>query len=325
MTRQRRRQLELVIARVAEAAYRRGFQQGHDTAARGQALELDVDTWRFAVPLHRAPSPHGYRETTAADRLRIEEPTLGRLLDDLVDDDAHRRHIAGGNPVRRTVMNAATKSTLDTDYERLTTCLRHGMHAGGDDLAYDLQDLLLDAVTAVRASYTGTGGGRAETNIDAVAVALADVATAILSRVARPPLRPQERIAGDTMPPGRYWVGDLCYVLHDAWQVVPFEDGIHTLPDGRRIAKFNTIHGDGVYVDDQGREYMVDSGSLGCILAADIRDTDANYAPDGGEYVEVGRPFTPRRVYPAGSSPNVDGGVLELAGVRIDLDDAGEE
>jgi hypothetical protein len=124
---------------------------------------------------------------------------------------------------------------------------------------------------------------------------------------------------GVTMPPGRYWVGDLCYVLQDEWGgSCGKPDGVHALPDGRRVAMFSTIHGDGTYFDEQGREYAVDSGSLGCILAADIGREDAYV--NLGAFVTVAEPFTPARIYPEGSSPRSDAGVLELAGVRIHLD-----
>jgi hypothetical protein len=128
-----------------------------------------------------------------------------------------------------------------------------------------------------------------------------------------------KRPTDDTMPAGRYWVGDLCYVLHDAWsEAWQYGDGVHTLPDGRRIAKFSTLHGDGIYDDDQGNEYGVDSGSLGCILAADIRDSSAH--TELGVFVTAADAFTPRRTYPAGASPSFDAGVLHMAGVRIHLD-----
>ena len=80
---------------------------------------------------------------------------------------------------------------------------------------------------------------------------------------------------------GRYYVGDLCYVMHDAWDEIcdlVFDDnhgcieGEFTLKDGRRFAMYNTAYGDGVYTDQYGREYSVDSGSIGCILLDDIRD-----------------------------------------------------
>ena len=129
-----------------------------------------------------------------------------------------------------------------------------------------------------------------------------------------------------TMPAGRYWVGDLCYVLQDAWgETFRLGDGVHTLADGRLIAMFATTHGDGTYYDDDGNWYGVDSGTLGCILADDIRHA-IDCADELGECVTATEPFTPARTYPAGLSPRFDGGVLHMAGVRIHLDrDADDE
>lgn len=89
------------------------------------------------------------------------------------------------------------------------------------------------------------------------------------------------------MPAGRYFVGDLCYVMHDAWSEVvdlmfPTEDGnaavdgILTLKDGRQFAIFSTAYGDGVYYDQWGNDFPVDAGSIGCIRMEDIKDPDAD-------------------------------------------------
>jgi hypothetical protein len=79
-----------------------------------------------------------------------------------------------------TTDNPDDCSTFPARREYLVECLRHGVYAGGDDLAYDLQELLLDAVTAVRASYLGDDDNDVEASVDASAVALANVATLIL-------------------------------------------------------------------------------------------------------------------------------------------------
>ena len=76
------------------------------------------------------------------------------------------------------------------------------------------------------------------------------------------------------MPAGRYYVGDLCYLLSDEWGDVcnliiqdhQCLEGKFTLPDGRDFVMFNTLYGDGSYDDNEGREYGVDSGSIGCML-----------------------------------------------------------
>jgi hypothetical protein len=74
------RRLARRIAEVAEAAYRRGFQQGHDVCRRGDRLVVDLDRWRFEAPLDKSPSPTGDRPTTALERLDIQHHDL---LDEL--------------------------------------------------------------------------------------------------------------------------------------------------------------------------------------------------------------------------------------------------
>jgi hypothetical protein len=85
------------------------------------------------------------------------------------------------------------------------------------------------------------------------------------------------------MKAGEYYIGDLCYVMHDEWDEVCdllFEgrsdqgcnEGEFTLKDGRQFAIYNTNFGDGVYQTDFGDTCCVDSGSIGCILKSDIRD-----------------------------------------------------
>ena len=85
-----------------------------------------------------------------------------------------------------------------------------------------------------------------------------------------------------SMTAGQYYVGDLCYVMHDVWDEVCdllFPDDVNsqqgefTLKDGRRFAIYNTNYGDGEYdTSEWGHTIGVDSGTIGCILASDIRD-----------------------------------------------------
>lgn len=80
------------------------------------------------------------------------------------------------------------------------------------------------------------------------------------------------------MKAGKYYVGDLCYVISDFWDeycdlVFPSNkrvEGELTLPNGIKIASFGTAFGDGCYTDNFGNEYCVDSGGIGCILVSDI-------------------------------------------------------
>ena len=85
-----------------------------------------------------------------------------------------------------------------------------------------------------------------------------------------------------TMKSGKYYVGDLCYVMHDVWDEVceltfpnpqarPL-DGEFTLKDGRRFAIYSTAFGDGEYPSNIGTSHCVDSGTIGCILLDEIRD-----------------------------------------------------
>jgi hypothetical protein len=77
----------------------------------------------------------------------------------------------------------------------------------------------------------------------------------------------------NTLPAGTYYVGDLCYVLDSVWdkvceQIISGEtvkNGIFNLDDGTQFAIYSTKYGDGIYKDEIGNEYAVDSGSIGCV------------------------------------------------------------
>ena len=83
-----------------------------------------------------------------------------------------------------------------------------------------------------------------------------------------------------TMPAGKYYVGDLCYVMHPEWDefcelTIKGErclEGEFTLADGRRFATLSTAYGDGTYRSNRGTEHSVDAGLIGCIRLEDIRD-----------------------------------------------------
>jgi hypothetical protein len=68
------------IAAVAEAAYRRGFQQGNEAAARGGALAFDLNRWRFSMPRTQSPEQFGGRIIAAAERLEMEAPGIAERL-----------------------------------------------------------------------------------------------------------------------------------------------------------------------------------------------------------------------------------------------------
>ena len=80
------------------------------------------------------------------------------------------------------------------------------------------------------------------------------------------------------MKAGTYYVGDLCYVLHERWDEVceliiegnRCLDGEFNLKDGTRFAIYGTAYGDGNYFDQNGKSYDVDAGSIGCVLLDNI-------------------------------------------------------
>ena len=103
------------------------------------------------------------------------------------------------------------------------------------------------------------------------------------------------------MPAGKYYIGDLCYVMADVWEefcnitISGHEclEGEFTLPDGRRFATYSTKYGDGVYPSNIGEAFSVDAGLIGCILVSDITDPEVTEAKmkSLGAVVEFGTDF----------------------------------
>jgi hypothetical protein len=68
----------------------------------------------------------------------------------------------------------------------------------------------------------------------------------------------------------KYVVGDLCNCLNnDDWQDYCFSE---QLPEG--AFSFHTFTGDGTYVDSEGREYGVDSGTIGILPLDKVSDME---------------------------------------------------
>lgn len=98
------------------------------------------------------------------------------------------------------------------------------------------------------------------------------------------------------LPAGKYYVGDLCYVMSPQWDEVCstiFGDldstGEFQLENGIRFASHSTYAGDGNYKDLSGREYPVDAGLIGCIRLEDINDKEADL--EGGNIIDFPAPF----------------------------------
>jgi hypothetical protein len=101
------------------------------------------------------------------------------------------------------------------------------------------------------------------------------------------------------MKAGTYYVGDLCYVLHERWDEVcslmiqdnRCIDGEFNLKDGTRFAIYGTAYGDGNYFDQNGKSYDVDAGSIGCVLVDDIDLTINENFLSGGNIHTFDQPF----------------------------------
>jgi hypothetical protein len=91
------------------------------------------------------------------------------------------------------------------------------------------------------------------------------------------------------MKEGIYYIGDLCYVLHDEWDEVCEhieQDGQFTLRNGTEIVLYTTAYGDGTYVDQANNEYSVDSGTIGAVLLSAIDQTNSRNRTNGGNIVQ---------------------------------------
>lgn len=116
------------------------------------------------------------------------------------------------------------------------------------------------------------------------------------------------------MPAGRYYVGDLCYVMNPQWEEFchitisgsMVNDGEFQLENGVRFASLCTKFGDGRYYDQIGNEYPVDAGLIGCIRVEDINDSQARL--ELGAVIEFQHDF----------EVTSDDGVLHFGHIEID-------
>ena len=116
------------------------------------------------------------------------------------------------------------------------------------------------------------------------------------------------------MPAGRYYVGDLCYVMHPDWDEFCGKsfcgndsvEGMIILERGVKTMHFCTMYGDGCYEDQHGNNYPVDAGLIGCIRVEDINDPNADL--ELGTVIEFETPFY----------CSTDDGILYFGHVRID-------
>lgn len=119
------------------------------------------------------------------------------------------------------------------------------------------------------------------------------------------------------LPAGKYYIGDLCYVMHEEWNefcdiTMPnmgeyIREGEFSLKDGREFGFSCTAYGDGSYHDQNGAVYGVDAGLIGCIKVSDISESDQEnlYL---GNVVEFPEPF----------DVTSDDGVITIGHIVID-------
>lgn len=126
-----------------------------------------------------------------------------------------------------------------------------------------------------------------------------------------------------TLKAGTYWIGDLCYVMHDVWDEVCARviqgdavlEGKFGIADGREFVMFNTMYGDGVYNDHNLNDYPVDSGNIGAILLSDIRESSENQPNGCGQVHTFDTDFT----------CDTDSGTLRFGHVYIYTNDTDED
>lgn len=132
------------------------------------------------------------------------------------------------------------------------------------------------------------------------------------------------------MPPGKYYVGDLCYVMtNEEWREFcditldgqKVKDGEFQFKDGRRFATYSTAFGDGVYHDQYGHSYSVDAGLIGCILVEDIKANKYDNLLDLGAIIEFDTEF----VTSGGRGESWWEGTIQFGYVHIETNPVEEE
>ena len=115
-----------------------------------------------------------------------------------------------------------------------------------------------------------------------------------------------------TLPAGRYYVGDPCYVFDEKWDYIlrntNFFDGYPRGELTEKIWGHSTKYGDGCYHGDNGRNYAVDAGLIGV-----VHESLMEHSPDdGGEIVTFDKPFDCRW--------EEENGTIIIGHIRIETD-----
>lgn len=102
------------------------------------------------------------------------------------------------------------------------------------------------------------------------------------------------------LPAGEYYVGDLMYaaeaddwLFEAAWTPDRGAPHFFTSPDGNHHGcAMRTALGDGVFFDQDGDSYCVDSGGLGAIAAEAINPDDREHLAGLGFFITYAEPFS---------------------------------
>ncbi len=92
---------------------------------------------------------------------------------------------------------------------------------------------------------------------------------------------------------GKYYIGDPCYVIaNEDWSEFVNKSFDHEFFKHKGVDVFvgGTRYGDGVYQDDQGNDYAVDSGTIGLIPVKFV-DEDDQSTYELGSIVEFSEDF----------------------------------
>ncbi len=133
------------------------------------------------------------------------------------------------------------------------------------------------------------------------------------------------------MTAGRYYVGDLCYVLSDVWDEVcnltifgnDCKEGSFTLKDGRHFVMYGTAYGDGTYAGSDGKRYSVDSGTIGCVTM-----NDSDITPEIQKTLDMGHGHLvhfPENFETKSEYSNRERGVLHFGSLVINTVDENDE
>jgi hypothetical protein len=149
---------------------------------------------------------------------------------------------------------------------------------------------------------------------------------------ARTNKQPELIDAGITLPAGDYYVGDPSYLLENLYETLDgivkacnfkdFNEYVDKKPyfayteHGQTVVIFRTWIGDGIYADQESREYPVDSGMIGVVPVAMAHPDESRCS--WTEYPDVKRFHRLTFAEPFLCKREDDGGLLVFGNVEID-------